>query len=295
VREITYSQGLTIEDPGLLATLSVFCGKVWLPYDRVGDALQDVLWEARPEVSRALERDPARHRVQEWDTQYKDLFRAGAIERLPGPRHDSHKHRRDFEDHTIEDIIGERRTLYERVALRFHFTRANLPGVELFNTGTPKQEVDLASSLFYLDLPKLSTNVENMLELREEAHKKDIGQFWQMIEEQANYAAAQNQPQLARAEKIRSDFATWNEDRFKLRGTTLGLSLLATLAWYWWTPELGWVAAATGLAVGAGMSVVPQWLGDINAKWATRNMKAREAFKCISCVDRKIRKLSNSS
>src|ERR1700730_15895930 len=73
------------------------------------------------------------------------------------------------------------------------------------------------------------------------------------------------------------------------------LSLLATLAWYWWTPELGWVAAPTGLAVGAGMSVVPQWLGDINAKWATRNMKAREAFKCISCVDRKIRELSNSS
>src|ERR1700686_4225261 len=63
------------------------------------------------------------------------------------------------------------------------------------------------------------------------------------------------------------------------------LSLLATLAWYWWTPELGWVAAATGLAVGSGLSVVPQWLGDINAKWATRNMKAREAFKCISCVD----------
>jgi hypothetical protein len=292
MREITYSQGLTIEDPALVTTMAVFCGKVWLPYDRVGDALQDALADARPQASRALQTDPARDRVQGWDAQYRDLFQAGVIERLPGPRHDSHQHRHDFEGHSIEEIIGERKSLYERAALRFHFTRANLPGVELFNTGVPKSEVDLASSLFFLDLPKIATNVDHILELRAEAQNGDVVQFWQMIEEQARYAAAQNEHEVARAEKIRAEFAKWNEDRFKFRGTTLGLTLLATLAWYWWTPELGWVAAATGLSVGAAMSVVPQWLGDVNARWATRNMQARRAFKCISCVDRKIQELT---
>jgi hypothetical protein len=114
-----------------------------------------------------------------------------------------------------------------------------------------------------------------------------------MIEKEATYAEAQNQTSLSRSEKIRSEFKQWNRDRFRFRGTTLGLGLLTTLAWYWWTPISGWTGVETALAVGAGLSVVPQWLGDINARWVERNMKANKAFKFIGRVDRKIGQLAN--
>ncbi len=55
IREITYSQGLVVEDPVLLATLCIFCGTVWLPYDRVGDAIQDVLTRRSRRLRRLFE------------------------------------------------------------------------------------------------------------------------------------------------------------------------------------------------------------------------------------------------
>jgi hypothetical protein len=90
MRELTYSQGVVVDDPVLLATLCVFCDKIWLPYDRVGDAVQDVLTEARPEVAEALRRDPTRNRIAGWEAQYADLFKDRALQRLPGkPRFSS--------------------------------------------------------------------------------------------------------------------------------------------------------------------------------------------------------------
>src|SRR5271170_2167053 len=106
MRELTYSQGVVVDDPVLLATLCVFCDKIWLPYDRVGDAVQDVLTDARPEVAEALRRDPTRNRIAGWEAQYADLFKDRALQRLPGPSQDTHQHRNDFTDRSVEDVVG---------------------------------------------------------------------------------------------------------------------------------------------------------------------------------------------
>ena len=105
-----------------------------------------------------------------------------------------------------------------------------MPGLELFDCGEAKQRVDLAAAVFHLGLPQLNAEAEKIMELRHSAQHADIGQFWDMIEEQAAYGKADGKPALARAEKIRSDFKKWKDDFFKFRGALLGTGLLTTLS-----------------------------------------------------------------
>src|SRR6266851_1704296 len=160
MREITYSQGLIIQDPILVATLSVFCAKVWLPYSEVGDAVQEALISegALPQAIEALRTDPTRQKVAAWEADYAPLFECGALARLSGPRHGPHEHRHEFDDRSVAEIVGEERPIYERLGLRYHFTRADLPGVEFFDAGHPRNQVDLAAALFHLELPKITAH-----------------------------------------------------------------------------------------------------------------------------------------
>ena len=109
MREITYSQGVQIQDPSLAATLAIFCGRTWLPYERTGDAMRDALKAsgALPEAVAVLENDPARDAIRAWDDKYDQLYREQVFERLPGPTATDHsKHRHDFDEQSIAEITG---------------------------------------------------------------------------------------------------------------------------------------------------------------------------------------------
>ena len=290
MREITYSQGLIIEDPSLLSTLSVFCKKVWLPETKTAEAVADSFaaeidasgpWERGEAVVKAIRSDNTPVKVQTWELQHKLLFEEGVLNRLPRsfvpPGQQSH--REDFSDKSIEEIFGANKPIYERLALRYHLTRADLPGLELFDCGEAKQRVDLAAAVFHLSLPQLNAEAEKIMELRHSAQHADIGQFWDMIEEQAAYGKADGKPALARAEKIRSDFKKWKDDFFKFRGALLGTGLLTTLCWY----SSAWAPLATFAAMA--------WLGEVNRWWVARKEQEHVAFKFINRIDSTFAKL----
>ena len=135
MRVVTYSQGLRIDEPTLVATLAIFCEKTWLPYERVGDTMQKVLEEAEalPDAVAALREDTVRQDVRQWDAALDDLFKEQIFERLPGPSATNHAaHRHEFDGQSIREIVGAPKSIYERLALRFHFTRGDLPGIEMF-------------------------------------------------------------------------------------------------------------------------------------------------------------------
>ena len=184
--------------------------------------------------------------------------------------------------------MGTDKSIYERLALRFHFTRGDLPGLELFDSGTAKSDVDLVRSVFFLNLPKVAAEPKALLDLRAEAQAHGLPEFWEMIEDEYQYAQAQGQPNMARAEKIRTDFDKWNRDRFTIRGYSIGLGLVTTLAAYSWVPSTGIAGAAEAILLGAAASSLPAWFGDLNARWAGYNKAKNKAFKCMSRIDRKI-------
>ena len=290
MREVTYSQGLLIEDPSLVATLAVFCKKIWLPEANTAEAIASSFaaeiaasgpWPRGEAIVKAIRSDDTPTRIERWEWQHKHFFQADVINRLPRSfaRAGKNTHREDFSEKSIEEVFGAKKPIYERLALRYHLTRADLPGTELFESGLTKRRVGLAAAVFYLQLPKINGDPERILEVREAAQKGDIGQFWQMIEEQAAYAEADGKPALARAEKIRSDFKKWKDDFFKSRGALLGSGLLATLCWY----SSQWAPLATFAAMAS--------LGDINKWWVARQEKEHKAFKFINKIDSKLQKL----
>jgi len=288
MREVTYNQGLLIEDPSLVVTLAVFCKKIWLPEANTAEAVADSFaaeiaasgpWPRGEAIVKAIRSDDTPARIQRWEEQHKHLFQGDVIKRLPrsfAPA-EEHAHREDFSEKSIEEVFGAEKPLYERLALRYHLMRADLPGIELFESGAGKQRVDLAAAVFHLSLPKLNTDAQQVMELREAAQRADIGQFWDMIDEQAAYGEADGKPVLARAEKIRTEFKKWKDDYFKFRGVMLGTGLLTTLCWY----SSAWAPLATFAAMAS--------LGEVNRWWVARKEKEQHrAFKFISRIDSKL-------
>ncbi|HEY3909837.1 MAG TPA: hypothetical protein VGM07_08100 [Stellaceae bacterium] len=291
MRVLTYSQGLRIDDPALLATLAIFCEKTWLPYQRVGDTMQKVLEEegALPNALAALQKDPARDAIRAWDASYDDLFSEQIFERLPGPSAVDHSaHRDDFSDKSVAEIVGEPKSIYERLALRFHFGRGDLPGTEVFDSGVAHSEINLAQSVIFLNIPKLSPIApKKMLDLRADVQAHGLKEFWEIIEHEYRLAQAQGQHNVARAEKIRADFDKWTAERTSLAGVTVGLGLVTTLAAYIWGAT-GVAAAGEGILLGAAASTVPSWFGPLNAWRVGFNKSRNKAFKCVSRIDRRI-------
>ncbi len=291
MRVLTYSQGLRIEDPALLATLAIFCEKTWLPYQRVGDTMQKVLEEedALPDAVIALQNDPVRGAVQAWDAAYGELFSEQIFERLPGPSAVDHSaHRDEFSDKPIAEIVGAPKSIYERLALRFHFGRGDLPGLEMFDSGAAQSEINLAQSVIFLNLPKLSPiEPKRILDLRFDAQAHGLKEFWEMIEHEYRLSQAQGQHNVARAEKIRADFEKWAGERRALTGVSVGFGLVTTLAAYIWGPT-GVAAAGEAILLGAAASTVPPWFGQLNAWRAGFNKDRNKSFKCISRIDRRI-------
>ena len=142
--------------------------------------------------------------------------------------------------------------------------------------------------MLFLDLPKLTViKPKRMLDLRADAQAHGVDQFWEMIEHEYQLAQAQGQPNVARAEKIRADFEKWLHGRYWMRGYSLSLGLITTLAVYAWGPQ-GLGAAAEGILLGAAASSIPAWFGELNAGWVGLQRKDRKAFRCMSRIDRKL-------
>lgn len=292
MRTITYSQGVCIDDPGLVATLAIFCGKTWLPYDRVGDTMQKVLEEsgALPEAAVSLRNDPARNAIHNWDESYDVLYEEQVFERLPGPSAVDHSTHRDaFDRKTIDEIAGAQKGIYERLALRFHYMRGDLPGIEMLDAGDAHGEVDLARSVIFLDLPKLKrVEPTRLLDLRADAKAHGLDQFWDMIENEYRKARAQGQPNFARAEEIRREFVEWNRGLSGIRGLIAGTAFVTTLAVYCWGPT-GMASPAEGILLGAAASTIPAWFSELNKRLVTYRRQDRQAFTCLSRIDRKLR------
>jgi hypothetical protein len=291
MKVLTYSQGLLIDDPFLLSTLSVFCERVWLPETRTAEAVADSVekeiaqsgpWELGEAISRGIRSDNTPEKIEQWEQQYRQLFENGALKRLPrssATLGQQHAHRHDFDDESIEEVLGTEKPIYERLALRYHLMRADLPGIELFDSSEAKERAELARAVFYLDLPKLNADPDRIWELREAAQRADIAQFWDMIEEQSAYGQSEGKPALVRAEKIRTEFKKWKDDFSKFRGALAGTGLLITLCWF-----------SSVFAPLATFSAA-MWLGDVNRWWVARQEREHRAFKFIARIDRKLSRI----
>lgn len=280
MRVVTYSQDMLIRDEAFAATLAVFCELVWLPYARVAEDVRAAYRDVDPggkddmRLTRLLAADEERAALEEWDAAHAVLYAAGALRRLPVAFHHEH---RNIEADPDEMYPGfHSRSLTARCVLHHHFIRGDLPGIELFE-GRRSPEVELVKDIFRLELPRIAGNAEQVCELRALAQRKDIAQFWQMIDEQAAYMEAGNEAPLARAEKIRGDFERWTTETMKLRGSTLA--------------TVGGAAAAITLAVVTTPFVIPisallaaGWIGDVNAWWARRKSTQQGAFKFMSRI-----------
>lgn len=296
MQELTYSQGLIIEDPTLLATLSIFCAKVWLPYAHYAHdlahqsnlILERVPWEDWPpraqELIEAVRSDPWVDKIINWDEQYSPFFKEGVLQRLTRRPHEHHEPTR-FVGHLSEvfgKMYGGPETLgvYAGLGLHYHLARTDNPGIELFDAGSRKKSVDLVGSLFYLQLPKISADPEKVLDLRSVARKSGVAEFWEMIDEHVHYAETRAELNPARAEKIRKEFKKWTKDRWKFRGKSLYVGLLTTLAWFdsKFAPFASFAAA--------------DWIGEVNQWWAGRKQNEGKAFKFISRIDGRLKKLA---
>ena len=284
MREITYSQGVTISDSATLSTLAVFCDRVWLPSIQPAEAVAEAFeaevhstgaWPKGEAIVKAIRSDES---VSKWEEQYRPLFEANVLRRLPQTpgSPNEHNHRGEFDGKSIDEVFGAGKSVYERIALRYHLLRTDLPGAEFFESGADAKSVDLAKAVFHIQLPKISADPDRILEVREAAQKSNIGQFWEMIDEQAMYAEAEGKSAINRAEKIRAEFKKWKDDFFKFRGVLAGAALLTTLCWYssTWTPLLAFAAMSS--------------LGDVNRWWLTTREKEHKAFRFISKLDEKL-------
>lgn len=311
MRELCYSQGSIVHDNVLLCTICVFFKKVWLPnwevldqtlaFDKeVYSPLLEEFAKGRRKISELSHEEQAelraialrvkgyyyREQIMEWETKYLALFKNGILERL-APVGTPVEMPGGFRLYRLpggpgmdpSDIRRATKNPYDRDVLNYHLMRTDLPGIVLFDAGKTKKAIELAGALFHIDLPKITGSLDAVMELREVAQKKGIEQFWQMVEEHAEYALAQGQTDLARAEKIREEYKKWSQDLLQFRGKTLWLGLLTTLVWF---------NSAFLIPVTVGAM---NWIGEANRIWIQSKQKEGRAFQWMSRVDRKLKKL----
>jgi hypothetical protein len=284
MKEITCSQDLLIEDKNLLAALCIFGGKVWLPYNHCAEDFVQAaaeLPEEQQSVAASLAADPTRSRINKWEEEHRLLFKEGIVEYLPAGGQ-AYTRRQGATDDLFYAAYGDvvkERGIITQLCLRFHFGRETA-GLSFFEGAEDAGEVELARSIFRLEIPKISGDDDAICELRGQAQKRDIKQFWQMIEELEARATGSGENYVRRAEKIQMDFEKWAGDRWVFRGKSLatgGLILLCLYNSNFWP-----------LASLAGCS----WIGDLNKAWAQRHDPKRKAFKFMARLHGKIKKLA---
>jgi len=281
MKEISYSQDMIISDANMLATLSVFCKKIYLPYPNVA---KDVHWAATgldddivQKIEQAWESDPERSLSSDWKEQHKLLFDENIIDFLPVRFNPKNRHL-DNPDDVCKQLYGDTnlRGVTTHLALNHHIIRDDLPGTEFFHGSGKSGIFELPKEFFSLGLPTLSANDDRICELRSKAQQQGIDQFWDMIEEHVKLADAKKESYTTRAEKLRDEFSKWSDDHWKFRGKTLGVIGLTAFSFVNSTvAPLATIAAC-------------DWLGDVNRKWAQRKSLNHLGFKFISGLKMRI-------
>jgi len=284
--EVTYSQDLIIRDQALLATLSIFCNKTYLPYQGVANDLciaaagiDDSIIE---KVNASLAVDSEVAEVKAWMQEHDALFREGALEMLPVHRFREHRHRNlDNTNEKLDEMYPNlrRRGLFAGLALNLHCIRDDLPGIELFESGHSGADIRLARSVFFVEVPKISAKDDELCDIRKAAQVSGLKDFWRMIEQQIGYAS--DESSVTRAEKIRKDFTEWQRDHWVFRGESIAVMGLVTLCFL----HIGFAPLASLAAA--------KWIGEANRRWAERKSITHNAFKFISTIDGKIQRLED--
>jgi len=298
--EITYSEDIVIKNETLLATLSIFCDKIYLPYPHAAQDVKELILRRSPAQFPSLQRilkeidsDPQKVFMDNWNLQHSVLFQAGALQYLPPPVVDYPeavnrlKETGDY-DRAIHNHIQRMKLInlhtkgiYTVIILTNHLWRDDLPGYEFFEGSRCSSEIRLSREIFFLELPEIMTDYQNILELRELTKNAGISEFWAMIKEQTEYANSVPESYLARAEKIRIEFKKWCDNKWKFRGKSLAVIGLVALAFV--------NSNYAPLATIAGAD----WIGELNREWAQRKDNENKAFKFISRIHGKIRRLKN--
>ncbi|MGB8991660.1 MAG: hypothetical protein WCD80_06360 [Desulfobaccales bacterium] len=303
--EITYSEDIVIKNETLLATLSVFCDKIYLPYPHAAQDVKAYIlrtgsaqFPSMQEIVKEIDSDPQKAFIDNWNLQHAALFQEGVLQYLPPPinflkpEYIKREHRlKDAGEYdSVRDNVIQRMNLmnlhttgiYTVASLTEHLWRDDLPGYEFFEGSHYSSQITLSKEIFFIELPEILTDYRNILELRKLAQNAGISEFWAMIKEQTEYANAIPESYLARAEKVRKEFKKWCDDRWRFRGKSLAvIGGLVALAFV----NSNYIPL--GIIAGAG------WIGELNRNWAQRKDKANKAFKFISRLHGKIRQLKN--
>lgn len=299
--KITYSEDIVIKNEALLATLSIFCDKIYLPYPNAAQDVKEHFLRAGTDqfpsvqlIVKGIDSDPQRAFIDNWNLRHSVLFQEDVIQYLPAPGVDCYTERvsrlkaTGNYDSIRYNIIQRQKEMnlpekgwYTVISLTDHLWRDDLPGYEFFEGSRSSSEITLARDIFFIELPEIMTDYRNILELRKVAQDAGISEFWAMIKEQTAYANAVPESYLARAEKIRIEFKKWCADRWRFRGKSLAVIGLVTLAFV--------NSNYAPLATIAGAD----WIGELNRSWAQRKDIDSKAFKFISRLHGKIRQLKN--
>jgi hypothetical protein len=300
--EITYSEDVVIKDETLLATLSIFCDKIYLPFPPAEQYVKALILQGggirNPLVQQRIKGiiSHLNHQnafINDWNMQHEILFKEGVLQYLPPPLviysevesllKDSGKYDSAYNRfrQQIKQINLAEKDIYTVITLTNHLWRIDLPGYEFFEGSRYASEIKLSRDIFFIELPKIMTDYRNILELRKVAKDAGISEFWAMIKEQTEYADANSESYLARAEKVRIEFKKWCNNRWNFRGKTLAVIGLVGLAFV--------NSNYTPLATIAGAD----WIGELNRNWAQRKDIENKAFKFISRLHGKIQQLTN--
>ncbi len=284
MREVTYSQDMVIKDKELLGSLCVFCGKIYLPCPSIASDLYQAACRAghplKDGMARLLSHDPEKNVSDDWREAHALLFENGTIGFLPP--HEFGKHERRYLDERDQIAGRVYEDLYERgitttLALGHHIIRDDVPGIEFFEGADHTDVSQLAESIFFVEIPRVSADDTQVCELRELAHRKDLGRFWDMIDEQVASPDDDQRDYLARAQQIRDDFRRWTKDDWAFGGNSPAVSGTITLCFV--------NSCLTPLATLGGAS----WIGEVNRRWAQRKDSRDQTFKFISRVNGRIR------
>lgn len=180
--QITYSSDLTIKDPELLATLSVFYDKIYLPYPYNCDPDAEPLIGMLNIFTReALLKDPEVWEYVSWRSEYRALFDSGILECVPPA---VIRHSPTWTDEQEEEVmaaLGAAARVADRenssseewgirslIARTIHASFTKKPCAEFFSGSSTAALAGLiARPLFRYRLPRLAALTgEQILEIR---------------------------------------------------------------------------------------------------------------------------------
>lgn len=180
-----YVSGLTVDDPGVLTTLTLFYDKVALPhpYDLDPEAKQLIRWP----YDKLDDLEAEQRRYRSWIESNRELLQAGVLQILPPPLELQRDEPEDLAER-LRSEIGSRQPYFTssqvfsgQLAIAMHALFSETTDPELImtrpgDTSTDHLRAVLATSLLEYRLPRLGElQPSQILELREEVVPYKLG------------------------------------------------------------------------------------------------------------------------